>query len=698
VDAEDAAADARAALASAYNTSGGGGGGGGGGGEDDEGWDLLRVASASEAAVRTLVRRGVAAVRARGSAALAGARIECASPVAVAAPCAGPGGAGVAHARLGRGLAQPAVAMARAMVVARWAQQAATSMPPPPPPSSSSSSSPSSPSSSPSPSSLRQQQRRALLQARQRRRRQAALAAAATAAAGGSVGAGIGGGERGEGEGLPLSHIGGAAAPLRAAAAALAPTLVRPAAAVRRQLGTPRPGMPLLCGGPGAGKTTVAAALARTLRLHRDAHAYTVWVCCRQLVGSSMADLQGALRGAYAEARAHAPALVVLDDVDAIAPSSGGEAGQASSEAARISTVVAALLREEAAREDAELGCDRQAAAAASGGGGGGGKVQLAAAARAQERLDVARVRATGAAVASVATCREKMSIHPLLRSVGMFDKPTVLPSLDAGAREQVMCALLRQMELRLPPPRREGAGGGGGEEEGEEEEEEEEEAAAAAAAAMALLLAEEELYLTPREATQAAQARVEAQAEARAAREEAAATAVDTDAVAEVARKTEGYAPGDLRVLLERAATSAAARAARAWRGQEAKALAAGTGWGARALVLARRPAGAAGGAAAAGAAAAGAGAAAAPVSRPPADTWAEQWSAGALVLSPADLQAACDGFVPAALRGTELFKSSVVWDDVGGLSDVQTQLKHALELPMKYARLYAKAPLKVL
>ncbi|RQM29356.1 hypothetical protein B5M09_011847 [Aphanomyces astaci] len=48
-------------------------------------------------------------------------------------------------------------------------------------------------------------------------------------------------------------------------------------------------------------------------------------------------------------------------------------------------------------------------------------------------------------------------------------------------------------------------------------------------------------------------------------------------------------------------------------------------------------------------------------------------------------NLLAGLEGFTPAALRGVELFKSSVQWSDIGGLHDIRQTLKDTLELPTK-------------
>ncbi|TMW62309.1 hypothetical protein Poli38472_009802 [Pythium oligandrum] len=61
------------------------------------------------------------------------------------------------------------------------------------------------------------------------------------------------------------------------------------------------------------------------------------------------------------------------------------------------------------------------------------------------------------------------------------------------------------------------------------------------------------------------------------------------------------------------------------------------------------------------------------------------------------ADFTQALEGFQPTALVGVDLFKSSVQWDDVGGLSSVRNVLKDTLELPTRYGKLYDQTPIKL-
>ncbi|KAJ2895855.1 Peroxisome biosynthesis protein pex1, partial [Coemansia aciculifera] len=103
----------------------------------------------------------------------------------------------------------------------------------------------------------------------------------------------------------------------------------------------------------------------------------------------------------------------------------------------------------------------------------------------------------------------------------------------------------------------------------------------------------------------------------------------------AAAAYATEGYAPADLRALYGRAAHEAAARA-----------VAAGD---------------------------------------------------GAVHVTGDDVAAAVAGFRPLALRGVAVQASTTRWADIGGLADTRRQLRETLELPAKYAAVFASSPLRL-
>ncbi|KAF8252818.1 AAA-domain-containing protein [Wilcoxina mikolae CBS 423.85] len=66
-------------------------------------------------------------------------------------------------------------------------------------------------------------------------------------------------------------------------------------------------------------------------------------------------------------------------------------------------------------------------------------------------------------------------------------------------------------------------------------------------------------------------------------------------------------------------------------------------------------------------------------------------------LVLGPDDFDAALAGFVPAGLRGVKLQTSGAAWKDIGGLKETRKILLETLEWPTKYAPIFASCPLRL-
>ncbi|MFN3506641.1 MAG: AAA family ATPase [Allorhizobium sp.] len=69
----------------------------------------------------------------------------------------------------------------------------------------------------------------------------------------------------------------------------------------------------LLSGPPGCGKTTYAAALAKSLNAHLVVGSYSVWLGTGD---GHQGNLIGAMRAAFDEARLHAPAVILIDEID----------------------------------------------------------------------------------------------------------------------------------------------------------------------------------------------------------------------------------------------------------------------------------------------------------------------------------------------------------------------------------------------
>jgi transitional endoplasmic reticulum ATPase len=95
----------------------------------------------------------------------------------------------------------------------------------------------------------------------------------------------------------------------------------------------------LLKGLPGSGKTLLARALAEEARCHLEA------VDCAACVGSAEAEKR--LRSAFAAARAAAPSILFLDDIDALAPN---RTATTTSDVERQSTALALTLLDELRR------------------------------------------------------------------------------------------------------------------------------------------------------------------------------------------------------------------------------------------------------------------------------------------------------------------------------------------------------------
>ncbi|KAJ1937375.1 Peroxisome biosynthesis protein pex1, partial [Kickxella alabastrina] len=60
-------------------------------------------------------------------------------------------------------------------------------------------------------------------------------------------------------------------------------------------------------------------------------------------------------------------------------------------------------------------------------------------------------------------------------------------------------------------------------------------------------------------------------------------------------------------------------------------------------------------------------------------------------------DLQRALAGFKPRAMRGVQTQTSTTRWADIGGLADTRRQLRETLELPTRYAAVFASSPLRL-
>ncbi|OQR97866.1 peroxisome biogenesis factor [Achlya hypogyna] len=202
------------------------------------------------------------------------------------------------------------------------------------------------------------------------------------------------------------------------------PVVSRPHAAARVVLGaaTP-PGSVLLWGPRGAGKSTLLKLIASHCATTTSILCPGIVVACRDLRGLKMDAVKAKLQEAFAQALQFAPCVLLLDDLDALAPPESDDGP--SDQARRLAEHVAELLKHVRLAQ-ATFAAQLRAAGASS--------AQL--------------VRAsTTKGVAVVATARDAHGVHPLLRTCGLFDRPVELALPDAGAREQILIALCRRKQ-----------------------------------------------------------------------------------------------------------------------------------------------------------------------------------------------------------------------------------------------------------
>lgn len=80
------------------------------------------------------------------------------------------------------------------------------------------------------------------------------------------------------------------------------------------RLGINAPKGVLLYGPPGTGKTLIARAVAN------ETDAYFTHISGPEIMGKMYGESEGRLRGVFEDAQAHAPAIIFIDEIDAIAP------------------------------------------------------------------------------------------------------------------------------------------------------------------------------------------------------------------------------------------------------------------------------------------------------------------------------------------------------------------------------------------
>ena len=103
------------------------------------------------------------------------------------------------------------------------------------------------------------------------------------------------------------------------------------------RLGIDAPKGVLLYGPPGTGKTLIARAVAN------ETDAYFNHISGPEIMGKFYGESEGRLRGVFEEAQAHAPAIIFIDEIDAIAPKREDMGGEKQVERRVVAQLLALL-------------------------------------------------------------------------------------------------------------------------------------------------------------------------------------------------------------------------------------------------------------------------------------------------------------------------------------------------------------------
>ena len=319
------------------------------------------------------------------------------------------------------------------------------------------------------------------------------------------------------------------------------PLLSRQHVQRRVALGGPVPSHIYICGPHACGKTTLAKALARRMRVTHGA--FSVYLDCALLRGQKRSTVQSELMKALDQAKSHSPSMVVLDNLDLLLPTpSQGEAQEDSSTRWLAEWLEEEMMSMNSSQSQREQKLDKKQ--------------------REQACL-------TGA-VACVALGTSSKSLRGNLMKVGLFEGFLELFPMQAHQRAEVLVSSIALLE------------------------------------------------------------------------QYGCVVSVDPSLdLEEVAHDADGYAPGDLAMLVDRA-----------WHACVCEVLETKKSQGV-----------------------------------PPCKD--QEY-----VLTETHFKSAFDGFVASAMIGVSLAKSTVKWTDVGGLHEVRTALKETLELPLQFSRLYERSP----
>ncbi|KAJ3678322.1 hypothetical protein LUZ60_002125 [Juncus effusus] len=122
------------------------------------------------------------------------------------------------------------------------------------------------------------------------------------------------------------------------------------------KLDSPFPGHVLIFGPPGSGKTTLSRAVAQHLQDNEQTLTHIVYISCSKLAVEKNAKIKQTISERISDAWAHAPSIVIFDDLDNIIQSSSESDGsQPSNSSDSLSKYLIELINE--FREKSERSC-----------------------------------------------------------------------------------------------------------------------------------------------------------------------------------------------------------------------------------------------------------------------------------------------------------------------------------------------------
>ncbi|UIZ22372.1 hypothetical protein KXD40_005076 [Peronospora effusa] len=238
---------------------------------------------------------------------------------------------------------------------------------------------------------------------------------------------------------------------------AVRPVLSRDALAARVIMGVKPSGCALIYGERGSGKSTYLRAIVHDIQRSSKFAAFATTIECRNLRGLKMEAVKSRLTDLFKEAATHAPALIVLDNLDALVPEENESAGAANEQSRRIAELLLVLMNHNCQRmqkSTGELNASFKRECEAINGLPHSQKKSAR-----KKLLETIGSAMQSKSVVIVAAARSDTSVHKTLRCCGLFDRPIRVSLPDAGRREIVIREML-QMKVNAANSTRKGAKG----------------------------------------------------------------------------------------------------------------------------------------------------------------------------------------------------------------------------------------------